>query len=111
MPEYHPYDPALDAISASPEPAELVVCIDVLEHVEPEHLDAVLDDLARVVQGLGFFSIASYAAQRVLADGRNAHLIQQPMEWWLPRLWTRFRTPAVNALPDGFWVMTTLRDG
>jgi hypothetical protein len=34
--------------------------------------------------------IANRPAKKLLPDGRNAHLIQQPRDWWLPRLAQRF---------------------
>jgi len=40
---YFPYDPAFPEYG-KPKPAELVCCIDVLEHIEPCKLDAVLDE-------------------------------------------------------------------
>ena len=40
--EIQNYDPAIPAHEAQPKPAELVFCGDVLEHIEPEKLDAVL---------------------------------------------------------------------
>jgi len=111
MPPYRAYDPAIEAIAAAPGPADLVVCVDVLEHIEPDLLDHVLADLARVVEKHGFFTIATGPAGKFLADGRNAHLIQQPMEWWLPKLWAHFRTPAVNEVVGAFWVLVRPRDG
>ncbi|MBM3599947.1 MAG: hypothetical protein FJX35_17185 [Alphaproteobacteria bacterium] len=99
------YDPAIPDISRPPEPAEMVACIDVLEHVEPEFLDGVLDDLARVTSKVGFFTIATGPARKVLTDGRNAHLIQQPLSWWLPRLQARFRVARKSELEGGFWVL------
>lgn len=86
----HGYDPAFEALSAPPAPADLVVCGDVLEHVEPEHLDAVLVDLARCVRRLGLFVVATRPARKVLADGRNAHLVQLSASGWLERLVPRF---------------------
>lgn len=80
------YDPAIPEISESPRPADLVVCTDVLEHIEPEKLAYVLDDLKRVTQKIGYFVIHLGAAQKTYADGRNAHLIQQPPEWWNKKL-------------------------
>ena len=76
------YDPAIPGKDAPPEPADLVVCLDVMEHIEPEYLAAVLQDLQRVVRKVGFFCVACGPAKKVLADGRNAHLIQQSPDWW-----------------------------
>jgi len=69
---------------------EFVTCIDVLEHIEPELLNNVLDDLKRVVDKYGLFTIHTGPAMKILPDGRNAHLIQQPLEWWNKHLSTRF---------------------
>lgn len=76
------YDPAIPGKDAPPRPADLVVCTDVLEHVEPEHLSAVLADLKRCVRQVGFFTIHTGPAQKTLADGRNTHLIQHGIDWW-----------------------------
>jgi hypothetical protein len=84
------YDPAIPELSAPPEPASLVACTDVLEHVEPECLDAVLDDLRRVTKDTAFLVIATRLASKTLPDGRNAHLIVQPLEWWLEKINQRF---------------------
>jgi FkbM family methyltransferase len=80
------YDPAVPEFSETPRPADLVVCTDVLEHVEPEHLQFVLDDLRRCVLQVGYFVIHLGAAKKTYADGRNAHLIQQPASWWKKKL-------------------------
>jgi hypothetical protein len=84
------YDPAIPAIAAPPAPCRLVACIDVLEHIEPDHIDAVLDDLRRVTIGVGLYTIATGPAAKKMPDGRNAHLIQQGAEWWMPKLFARF---------------------
>jgi 2-polyprenyl-3-methyl-5-hydroxy-6-metoxy-1,4-benzoquinol methylase len=80
------YDPAIPGKDAPPDPADLVVVTDVLEHVEPECLDAVLEDLERCVKIVGYFVICTRPSKKQLADGRNAHLIQQPALWWLTSL-------------------------
>lgn len=84
------YDPCIAGVDKPPEPADVVACTDVLEHIEPECLDAVLDDLRRVTRMAGFFAIDTRPAKKVLPDGRNAHLIQQGADWWFPRLYERF---------------------
>lgn len=80
------YDPAIPEKSASPRPAELVLCTDVLEHVEPEMLRYVLDDLRRVTKRAGYFVIHMGPARKILWDGRNTHLIQRDAQWWLGEL-------------------------
>jgi 2-polyprenyl-3-methyl-5-hydroxy-6-metoxy-1,4-benzoquinol methylase len=84
------YDPCIPGVDTPPEPADIVVCTDVLEHVEPDCIDAVLDDLKRLTRAAALLVIANRPAKKVLPDGRNAHLIQQPRDWWLPRLAQRF---------------------
>ena len=101
----HCYDPAVPRWSDRPDPCEMVACIDVLEHIEPACLDAVLDDLRRCMLQLGFFSVHTGPAVKTLEDGRNAHLIQQPMEWWLPNLWQRFAIQTVQVVAHGFYVI------
>lgn len=85
------YDPAIPGKDAPPRPADLVVCTDVLEHVEPEHLHAVLKDLTRVTLKVGFFTIHTGPAQKTLADGRNAHINQHPRSWWEQKLSKYFK--------------------
>jgi hypothetical protein len=99
------YDPAIPDFSAPPERMQMVACIDVLEHVELSHLDAVLDDLARCTGQVGFFTVHTGPAAKVLDDGRNAHLIQMPPEWWLPKLMQRFDVHLFERLEQGFYVV------
>lgn len=80
------YDPCIPGKDQSPRPAELVVCIDVLEHIEPEKLIYVLDDLKRCTKKLAFFIIDTVPAIKTLADGRNTHLIQEGKDWWEDKL-------------------------
>ena len=86
---YTAYDPAFPEYGA-PQPADLVCCIDVLEHVEPECLDAVLDELKRITVNTGFFTVHTTPAAKTLPDGRNAHIILEPSEWWLPKITSRW---------------------
>ena len=78
------YDPVTNP--ERPEPADLVVCTDVLEHIEPEYLDAVLEDLRSLTKGVGYFVLNTGKAKKYLEDGRNAHLIQEGKEWWVGRI-------------------------
>jgi hypothetical protein len=88
--KYQAYDPCVPKYAAPPVPAEMVVCLDVLEHIEEDYIESVLDDLMRVTEAVGFFSIDTGPAKKSLPDGRNAHILQRPPEWWLPRIMCRF---------------------
>ena len=103
--QLYQYDPGVEEIAEAPDPAQMVVCIDVLEHIEPELLDNVLDDLKRVTDKVGFFTIHTGPAVKVLPDGRNAHLIQEDYTWWLPKLWERFRIHSFSHDQHGFKVI------
>jgi hypothetical protein len=41
---YIPYDPAIPEVSASPGAADFVMTSEVLEHLEPQHLEAVMEE-------------------------------------------------------------------
>ena len=90
-PDFREYDPALPGFDAPPEPADLVVCTDVMEHIEPEHLTAVLDDIALLASKGVFFVITMRPAQKPLPDGTNPHRIVEDETWWLPHLMQRWR--------------------
>lgn len=103
------YDPAVPAWSTPPGPHEMVACIDVLEHIEPDLLDNVLDHLAVLTERLGFFTVHTGPAVKTLSDGRNAHLIQMPPSWWLPKILDRFELVTFQRTGAGFWVLVANR--
>lgn len=98
--KYQAYDPMVDKFSAAPKPSQMVVCCDVLEHIEPDYLDEVLDHIQEMTEEVAFLSVCSAPARKVLSDGRNAHLIQQPLSWWLPKIWERFNIQSVQRMSD-----------
>jgi len=104
---YYAYEPSIEEFAETPTPHQMVACIDVLEHVEPDCLCAVLDDLKRCTLEIGLFTVATGPALRHLPDGRNAHLIQQPASWWLPAFFERFEVQTYQKAPDGFMVLVT----
>lgn len=76
------YDPCIDEHSHEPYPADIVVCTDVLEHIEPECLEDVLYHIGGLTKKVAYLVVANGKAQKTLSDGRNAHLIQQKSGWW-----------------------------
>jgi hypothetical protein len=80
------YDPGIEGKEALPVPVDIVVASDVLEHVEPEKLSAVLDHIFGLARKAVFLVVACRSARAVLPDGRNAHLVVQTPDWWRGRL-------------------------
>ncbi len=74
------YDPAIRGKRVKKK-CDLVVCTDVMEHVEEEFVDAVLSDISEL-SNVAYVHIACGAAGEILADGRNAHITQRSIEWW-----------------------------
>jgi len=99
------YDPCISKYSSLPFPADLVVCTDVLEHVEPEMVGDVLDHLKALVKKKGFFVISTSLAKKELADGRNAHLIVESPRWWLNALWDKFNIVGFQDIKDAILVV------
>lgn len=85
------YDPAVERISSCPdEHFEVVVAADVLEHIEPDCLDDVLRHIRGLAVDYVIFAIATRPSGKVMADGRNAHLIVWPPDTWRERLAQHF---------------------
>ena len=85
------YDPAIPQFSEYPVAHDIVVCTDVLEHIEPEFLDNVLTEIHDLSKRLVFLTVATRKACKTLADGRNAHLIIENEKWWMEKLTSKFK--------------------
>jgi hypothetical protein len=109
---YLPYDPVFPEYG-EPKCADLVCCIDVLEHIEPELIDNVILELSEITNKLGFFSIHMGPAAKVLSDGRNAHLIQKPSSWWLKKLTDYFEILHLQThqiMGNGMWLVVAQKE-
>lgn len=81
------YDPGNSKFCQLPtETFDAVISTDVLEHIEPEHLDQTLKIMHDLIERCGFFRIACYPAKKNLPDGRNAHLIVESPDWWKQKI-------------------------
>lgn len=80
------YDPAVPEYAERPGPADLVVCFDVMEHVEEAYVPAVLADIAGLAKVAAVFRISNRPAGKCLPDGRNAHITLHDPPWWLEQM-------------------------
>jgi len=77
------YDPGIIGKDTPPEPADYIVCCDVMEHVEENFLDSVMNHLKSLILKGGFFNISTKDAVTILSDGTNAHKIVKDGNWWV----------------------------
>lgn len=85
------YDPAIDEYSKDPKPCDVLICTDVLEHIEPDYLENVLTHIREKTIKVGYFVINTREdISKTLPDGTNPHKIQEPNEWWILRIKKHF---------------------
>jgi hypothetical protein len=65
--EWHEYDPSTT---------------DVMEHIEPQSLEGTIQWFTEHANTAQFHMIACGPTGKTLPDGRDVHLIQQPIKWW-----------------------------
>lgn len=61
------------------------VCTDVMEHIPPEKVDAVLTNIRRAVPK-AFFNIATTLDAHGAVIGERLHLTVKPESWWVEKL-------------------------
>lgn len=84
------YDPAVREYAANNEPRDVLICTDVLEHVEPDKVDAVLADMARCMLRAAMVVIDVQPAVKHYPDGQNTHLTVRHPRWWLNKVMEHF---------------------
>lgn len=108
--DIHRYDPAIPEIAKKPEQVvDLLINIDVLEHVPEDKLDDVLADMkASCIDAIIIVDMAP--AAKTLPDGQNAHCTLHPRDWWEERLSRHFGPlhpfPTLRSTRAGFMTWT-----
>lgn len=82
------YDPGIPGKDEVPEPADLVVCADVLVFVGPTRIARVFDDLVRCAEKAIYIVIPFHPPER--RNLRVSHYIDEPLSWWLDELTARW---------------------
>lgn len=80
------YDPAVPMYAKKMSmDYDLVLCVDVMEHVQEDKVDEVLEDLFSSGKFI-FLSITCYPANQILLNGKNAHYTVKEPSWWKEKL-------------------------
>ena len=81
------YDPGYKPYATLPTNSfDGVVCTDVLEHIPEDDVTWVLDEIFGFANKFVLMNVSCKPAQKILADGTNAHCTVQPPEWWEKRI-------------------------
>ena len=81
-----PYDPAIAKFANKPTGKyDLVLCVDVMEHVQEDKVEEVLKDIFTFSNRI-FLTITCYPATQVLLNGKNAHYTIKEPDWWKEKL-------------------------
>lgn len=90
------YDPAVNIYSRYPTSrADMVICIDVLEHIDPNNIDPFIENLYALTNKVLFIVVATVPASKVFEDGTNIHLtIKSEYQWNI--LFKKFKTKYPN---------------
>lgn len=84
------YDPAIPQYSQKPQGVfDLLVNVDVLEHVPEEELEPIIAEMAAFAKN-AIIVIDTGPAVLILPDGRNAHVTQRDQDWWAAMLGQHF---------------------
>lgn len=84
------YDPAIPEFSTKPDEVfDLLINVDVLEHIEEEDVDTVLAEMRWMCRD-AIIIVDTKAAEKILPDGRNAHVTIRPHDWWREKISAHF---------------------
>lgn len=87
-------------------PFDWFYCCDVMEHIPPEKIDAVLDNVWAIGKRGGFFQIAMFEDNRW---GEVLHLTIESSGWWAAKLAARWNKIATTVIEKGRMVAVVER--
>ena len=86
------YDPCVPEFSELPSSKfDIVTSIDVLEHLGIDYVGSTISEINNLTENFFFFCIDLVPASKMLNDGRNAHTLIAPSDWWLQQIKNKFK--------------------
>ena len=76
------FDPGVPYPKPKNKKYEMVISIDVLEHIPLQDLNWVIEEIFNFSEKIVFLNVACFPAKRLLSDGSNAHVSLFHPLWW-----------------------------
>ena len=76
------FDPGVPYPKPQNKTFDMVISIDVLEHVPLQDLNWVIEEIFNYSEKIVFLNVACFPAERLLLDGSNAHVSLFHPLWW-----------------------------
>lgn len=103
------YDPAVDGYGTEPPAADLVLCSDVLDMVEPDKVAAVVRDVVRLANRIAMFAVVTKPAP-IFINGMRMKRRARPADHWISDI--KAAVGPVTELIGGVvnrWAVVTIR--
>ena len=98
------YDPGVEEFRNKPTKKwDIVTSIDVLEHIGRDQIAFTLSEISCLTSKFFFFCIDLLPASKKI-EGRNAHFLIAPSDWWVQQIKIEFRVMTiigVGEMQDG----------
>ena len=100
------FDPGVPYLKPKNQKFDIVISIDVLEHIPKEDLNWVINEIFNFSKKIVFLNIACYPAERTFSDGSNLHVSLFPPMWWYGFV----SSIALNQKKKCFLICTSIKD-
>lgn len=95
------FDPCIKSFSSLPSRADLVVCMDVMEHIEEDKVKTTLEYIAYLTNMAAYFTISTRLSRKILPNGRNSHITVKDLDWWTRAITEYFNIVRIETTKKG----------
>jgi hypothetical protein len=103
------YDPGVPGCAGEPSPADLVVSIHALEHVEPEYVDLVIEHMKGLATKALFIVVSCEPSTKLLPNGGPWHSFVRSADWWREKLESFDSQPVIMDRPGAEYAALLLK--